>query len=94
MTPNKLASALREIAAKIDNSKQPSKLLVFKDLNTIIAALDDAMKNHADPASARREEELNKKREQEVEKTLKKTQEDIEKGVKKLVEEGFKNLKT
>jgi hypothetical protein len=37
--PSQISQALRRIAAKIDNSKQPSKQLVARDLKQIIAAM-------------------------------------------------------
>jgi hypothetical protein len=39
MTPNQLVAALRQVAAKIDNSKNPDKNLVTKELTTILAAI-------------------------------------------------------
>lgn len=39
MTPSRLAVILRQIAAKIDNSKKPSRDLVVQELKQILAAI-------------------------------------------------------
>jgi hypothetical protein len=39
MNPDQLSSLLRQIAAKIDNSRQPSRELVAADLRRVIAGL-------------------------------------------------------
>ena len=41
MNPSKLAQSLRQIAAKIDDSKSPSRALVIRDLKRIIMANDE-----------------------------------------------------
>jgi hypothetical protein len=42
MTPSHLAATLRQIAAKIDNSKSPRRDLVAHELHHILAAMDEA----------------------------------------------------
>ena len=39
MNPSRLAANLRQIASKIDNSKKPSKVLVARELKTVLAAI-------------------------------------------------------
>ena len=42
MTPSRLAATLRQIAAKIDNSKSPRRDLVAHELHRILVAMNEA----------------------------------------------------
>ena len=39
MNPNQLSSVLRQIAAKIDNSRNPSRILVARELRRVLSAM-------------------------------------------------------
>jgi monomeric isocitrate dehydrogenase len=42
MKPSDLSKSLRQIAAKIDASKRPDRVLVARDLKRVLVAMDDA----------------------------------------------------
>jgi hypothetical protein len=47
MKPSQTAQALRHIASKIENSKNPDKSLVAKDIQKVLAALDRSTESTA-----------------------------------------------
>lgn len=76
MTPSDFAEKIRTIAAKIDNSKSPSRSAVASELKTLIASIDGM------PS------EDKSKLERDMKDSIKKTQEDIGKQMQDLVKKG------